>query len=230
MKKDRLPLEVSEPSAAFERLAEKSRSRGERSLIFYNPCVDSPSDCCNTTGLSHRQSNLACAVSIAMLAGRVLLVEELPQAQKHTRCKQPLTLRWQSIYDLRAIRTENGVRIRTEEQGVLGSKPLSFQPRALLTPLDQMNVSTRVEVVDSVPRAVASRAALVVVISGIKWCAPFHLCHHSKLHRKVQAATPHGFLHLRPKLAVRDAIDRAISMIGTLNFTGASTPSPRTLH
>eukprot|EP00966_Prymnesium_polylepis_P272668 6299808-Prymnesium_polylepis.1 len=117
-------------------------------------------DCCNNTGLSHRQSNLGCSVSIALLARRNLIVEQLTEAQKHTRCEAELTLDWASFYDFGAIQAELGVAVHLEPRGLTGTSALPFKPRSLLAPLRGAN-GTLVEVVDSVPRAVASRAVLV---------------------------------------------------------------------
>ena len=157
----------SEPWKAFVQLAEQSQALGERSLTFYNPCVGAWFDCCNNTGLSHRQSNLACGVSVALLAKRTLLVEEHTQARKHTRCAQTLNLEWAALYDLDAIKAELGVSIRVQAEGFMGRLRLPFRPRQLLTPPQASNAAgALVEVVDSVPRAVDSRATLVVMVQG----------------------------------------------------------------
>ena len=69
------PLQLaSEPWQIFQRLGAAAQARGERALVFYNPCMGMWFDCCNNTGLSHRQSNMGCAVSVALLARRRLIV------------------------------------------------------------------------------------------------------------------------------------------------------------
>ncbi|KAL1528342.1 hypothetical protein AB1Y20_009696 [Prymnesium parvum] len=210
----------SEPTAAFERLALRARARGERALTFYNPCVGMWFDCCNNTGVSHRQSNLECAVGLAMLSRRSLIVEQLAEAPKHTRCPRRRTLEWDAFYDLDALHSELGVRLQLERPGLLGTSRLPFKPRSLLTPAHAAATNgTLVEVVNSVPRAVASLATLVVVLQGVRFCAPFHLCEHSKTHARIQSLAPRGVLTLRPAARVREAVEQIVAALGG-NFTG----------
>ena len=163
---------LAEVQHAFERIAES----GERSVLLFNPCVSAWFDCCNNTGLSHRQSNLACGVNLALRTGRSLVVEELPQAQKHvrrgatTRC--PMThLAWSALYDLAAVQRDLGVRVRPRA-GLFPTGKLR-RAESLMTPRKALGrVSAPYEVVSTVADVLASRAQLVVLMAKLKFCDP----------------------------------------------------------
>lgn len=211
----------SEPWRGISRLAQRAHSLSERSLFFYNPCVDAWFDCCNNTGVSHRQSNLECAVSIARLAGRSLVVEQHTEAAKHTRCASRTLLDWRAFYSLDAIQTDLGVKVYLEPPGVVGSSRLPFRPRSLLARprLYAPDRSLLVELVDSVPKALASSASLVVMLQGVRFCAPFHVCEHSKTHVRVMGLSPNRTFHLPPAARVREALEKIVLALGD-NFTG----------
>eukprot|EP00966_Prymnesium_polylepis_P060413 1401929-Prymnesium_polylepis.1 len=57
------------------------------------------------------------------------------------------------------------------------------------------------------------------MLQGVRFCAPFRICEHSKTYAQVQAASPDGFFRLAPSAAVRAAVDLIVGALGA-NFTG----------